>query len=267
MNLSAFISERLASGRKLLAPYLCAGFPDADATLPLLHALADAGADLIELGVPFSDPVADGPVLQAASLRALRGGMNLEKVLELAAEFRRQRPEVPVLLMGYLNPVLAMGRERFAAKFDLAGLGGLLIPDLAPEDWPLLQVSGLPPLIPFAAPNTPDERLRELGCLKAPFLYAVSVLGVTGARETQGRGVPAFFARARECSGLPVLAGFGVARPDQVPALAQACDGVILGSALARALDAADPDDLPGAARAFLEPFRVALDAKEVPCC
>jgi len=267
MNLSAFISERVASGRKLLAPYLCAGFPSPAMTLPLLEALADSGADLIELGVPFSDPLADGPVLQAASLRALRAGMNLGGALDIAAGFTRRRPEVPVVLMGYVNPILAMGRDFFAEKARQAGISGLLIPDLPPEDWDLIQASGLPPLIPFAAPNTPGPRLEQLGRQGAPFLYAVSVLGVTGARGEHGPAIPAFLSRARNHSGLSVLAGFGIAHPVQVPELARACDGVILGSALAQALDAADPDDLPGAVRAFLAPFRAALDAVETPCC
>ena len=116
MNLSTFISERVAAGQKLLAPYLCAGYPNAEATLPLLEALVDAGADLIELGIPFSDPLADGPVLQAASLRALREGMTLKITMEIGAEFHRRRPEVPIVLMGYLNPILAMGRACFSSS-------------------------------------------------------------------------------------------------------------------------------------------------------
>jgi tryptophan synthase alpha subunit len=267
MDLSAFISERLASGRKLMAPYLCAGFPEPSATLPLLLALADAGADLIELGVPFSDPLADGPVLQAASLKALRGGMNLEKAMELAAEFHRRRPKVPLLLMGYANPVLVMGRERFAQKARAAGISALLIPDLPPECAGLIQVPGLPPLVPFAAPNTSDARLRSLGDAGGPFLYAISVLGVTGTRDSLDPAVPAFLARAKARSGLPVLAGFGVSRPEQVPILAPVCDGLILGSALAEALRRADPARLPEAARAFLAPFRAALDVVEASCC
>lgn len=266
MNLSAFISERVATGRKLLAPYLCAGFPTSEATLPLLEALADAGADLIELGVPFSDPLADGPELQAGSQRALRAGMTLAKTLDIAEVFSRHRPEVPLVLMGYANPILAMGRRSFAARAQDAGIAGLLIPDLPPENWSLVQEAGVPPLLPFAAPNTPDARLEALGRLKAPFLYAVSVLGVTGTRESLGGDVPTFLARARERSGLPVLAGFGLSRAEQVTALAGACDGLILGSALVRALNGADPKDLPGAARAFLSPFRAALDAVEAPC-
>ena len=266
MTLSAFISERLTSGRKLLAPYLCAGFPDPSATLPLLEALADAGADFIELGVPFSDPLADGPVLQAASLCALRAGMNLETTFQIADEFRKRRPEVPLVLMGYVNPILAMGRERFAVRAHQAGIAGLLIPDLPPEQGKLLQAPGLPLLIPFAAPNTPESRLESLGRLPAPFLYAVSVLGVTGARAELGTDVFRFLERAKRCSGLPVLAGFGISRPEQVAGLARACDGVILGSALAKALEGAKSADLARLAHAFLTPFRTALDAVEAPC-
>jgi len=267
MDLSAYISERIASGRKLLAPYLCAGFPEPSATLPLLEALADGGADLIELGLPFSDPLADGPVLQAASQRALRQGMNLQRTLNLAATFVQKRPEVPLLLMGYVNPLLAMGRESFAQRVRAAGLSALLIPDLPPECSSLIQAPGLPPLIPFATLNTSDARLRMIGKHGGPFLYAISVLGVTGARNSLDPALPAFLARAKAQSGLPVFAGFGISDPSQATVLAEACDGIVLGSALAEALNGADPDRLPEAAQAFLRPFRKVLDAVEAPCC
>lgn len=265
MSLSAFISERAAGGRKLLAPYLCFGFPEPPATLPLLEALADAGADLIELGIPFSDPLADGPVLQAASQRALGSGATLEGALAVAEAFSARRPDVPLVLMSYANPLLAFGAQRLAEAARHARIAALLVPDLPPESWGLLQRPGLPPLAPFAAPNTPEPRLEALGRLPAPFLYAVNVLGVTGARGGLEEGVPGFLARARRRSGLPVLAGFGVSVPEQAARLAQACEGVILGSALARAL--ADTTAPVETARAFLGPFRAALDAVEAPCC
>jgi len=258
MNFTEYVSQRVASGRKLLVPYLCAGYPTLDHTLPLLHALADAGADFIELGVPFSDPLADGPVLQAASLVALKGGATLEKAIEAAGRFHAERPEVPVALMGYTNPFLAMGAEKLAQKASAAGVAALLVPDLLPEIWDHLSAPGMPPLVPFAAPNTPDYRLQELGRIGGPFLYAVAVLGVTGTRDSLSDTVPAFLANTKAKTGLPVLAGFGVSRPEQAPALAAACDGVIIGSALAKALDgAADPVQ---AAKDFLKPFREALD-------
>ncbi|WP_005033531.1 tryptophan synthase subunit alpha [Holophaga foetida] len=260
MNFTEFIAQRVASGRKLLVPYLCAGYPTPDHTVSLLHALADGGADFIELGIPFSDPLADGPVLQAASLVALRAGSTLEKALEAAATFHAQRPEVPVALMGYTNPFLAMGAEPLARKAEAAGIAALLVPDLLPELWDHLAAPGMPPLVPFAAPNTPEARLKELGSIGGPFLYAVAVLGVTGARENLSDSVPAFLARTKAKTGLPVLAGFGISRPEQVPDLAPACDGLIIGSALAKALDgAADPVQ---AAKDFLIPFRVAMDKK-----
>ncbi|MBP1627032.1 MAG: tryptophan synthase subunit alpha [Holophagaceae bacterium] len=265
MTFTDFVSQRVASGRKLLVPYLCAGYPTPDHTVPLLHALAEAGADFIELGIPFSDPLADGPVLQAASLVALKAGATLDKALEAAATFRAERaaaghPEVPVALMGYTNPFLAMGAEALGRKAQAAGIAALLVPDLLPEIWDHLAAPGMPPLVPFAAPNTPEARLEELGRIGGPFLYAVAVLGVTGARETLSASVPAFLARTKAKTGLPVLAGFGISRPEQVPDLAPACDGLIIGSALAKALDgAADPVQ---AAKDFLIPFRVAMDKK-----
>nr|WP_320133793.1 tryptophan synthase subunit alpha [uncultured Holophaga sp.] len=258
MNFKEFVAQRVASGRKLLVPYLCAGYPTQAHTLPLLHALADAGADFIELGVPFSDPLADGPVLQAASLVALKGGATLAKAIETAGAFHAQRPEVPVALMGYTNPFLNMGAGTLAQKAQAAGVAALLVPDLLPEIWDHLSAPGMPPLVPFAAPNTPDDRLEELGRIGGPFLYAVAVLGVTGTRDTLSDTVPAFLANTKARSGMPVLAGFGVSRPSQAPALAAACDGVIIGSALAKALEgAADPVQ---AAKDFLTPFRRALD-------
>jgi len=263
MNFTDFIAQRVASGHKLLAPYLCAGYPTPDHTVALLHALAEGGADFIELGIPFSDPLADGPVLQAASLKALQAGATLGKALEAAATFRAQRaaagqPEVPVALMGYTNPFLSMGAETLARKAKEAGIAALLVPDLLPELWDHLSAPGMPPMIPFAAPNTPVERLEELGRLGGPFLYAVAVLGVTGTRENLDDAVPTFLARAKTKTGLPVMAGFGISRPEQVPDLAPSCDGLIIGSALAKALEAA-PDPIQ-AARDFLIPFRVAMD-------
>lgn len=254
-----------SSGRKLLAPYLCAGWPSADDTLPLLRALADAGADLIELGVPFSDPLADGASLQRAAQTALAGGMTLSRALEMAARFTAGSG-VPLVLMTYVNPLLRAGGAIALRRAADAGCAAVIVPDLPPEEAGLLAESGgrpALPLVPLAAPNTPDLRLRELAAGDPPFLYCVALLGVTGARADLDASAPALLRRARAAApGLPMLAGFGVSGKDQAARLAAVCDGVIVGSALADHLRAQPPGaDLPAAAAAFLRPLRAALDA------
>lgn len=260
MNAARALRDKKASGHKLLAPYLCAGYPAPGATLPLLRAAADAGADCIELGVPFSDPLADGGVLQEAAQVALRGGMTLARALDEAAAFTAERPEVPLFLMSYANPLLRMGPEAFAARAAAAGVVGCIVPDLPPEDQGDFVSAGAPPLVQFAAPNTPDARVCEVATLSPPFLYCVSVLGVTGARQDVAPETVAFLRRVRGLTHLPALAGFGVGTPGHAAALAAECDGVIVGSALARALEGRGPAEWAGAARSFLEPMRRALD-------
>jgi len=265
----AFDAKR-AAGRKLLAPYLCAGYPTPEATLPLMRAAADAGADCIELGVPFSDPLADGGVLQRAALEALRGGMTLSRALDAAAAFAAERPEVPLFLMSYCNPLLRMGPGRFAARACAAGLAGCIVPDLPPEAQGPLREAGAPPLVQFAAPNTPEGRVREVAALEPPFLYCVSVLGVTGAREEVADTTFPFLERVRRLTAVPALVGFGVGDGAQAARLASVSDGVIVGSALARTLgESTDPEECAERARGFLIALRRALDGagRREPCC
>ena len=256
MSLRTHFLDRIAQGRKLLVPYVCAGFPTEADTLSILESLADAGADAIELGIPFSDPLLDGPVIQAASLRALAQGMTLPRALALAKAFTAHR-DTPLLVMSSLNPVLRMGPEAFARRAREAGIAACILPDLPPESRYLLP--GAPPLVQLVAPNTPDERLRELAGLEPPFLYGVSVFGVTGTRTQLADYTLPFLARVKAATRVPLLAGFGVSTPEQAREAAEACDGVIIGSTLLRALEGA-PDPARAAAR-FLEPFRQACDA------
>lgn len=256
MSLRTRFLDRIAQGRKLLVPYVCAGFPSEADTLSILESLADAGADAIELGIPFSDPLLDGPVIQAASLRALSQGMTLAKALALAKAFMARR-DTPLLIMSSLNPVLRMGPETFARRAREAGIAGCILPDLPPESRYLLP--GAPPLVQLVAPNTPEARLRELAGLEPPFLYGVSVFGVTGTRTQLADYTRPFLARVKAVTEVPLLAGFGVSTPEQARAAAEACDGVIVGSALLRALEGAS--DPARAAAAFLQPFREACDA------
>jgi tryptophan synthase alpha chain len=255
-----YLRGKVLTGRKLLAPYLCAGYPDASVTVDALVALAEAGADLIELGIPFSDPLADGPVIQAASQMALRGGMTLPRALDLAEAYAARNTGVPLALMSYLNPILAMGADSFGQRLLLSKIGTCIVPDLPPEARGLLP--GVPSLVQFVAPNTGPERLRAALAQDPPFLYGVAIFGVTGARQDLAEYTLPFLHRVKALTDTPLLAGFGVSTPDQARTLCQAADGVIVGSALLRALgEVEDPAQVPAAAGRFLRGFREALDA------
>jgi tryptophan synthase alpha chain len=198
----------------------------------------------------------DGPVIQAASHRALKAGMSLAKALNIAAAFTASR-NVPLIFMGSVNPLLAMGAEAFVARAQAVGVGACILPDLPLEDQ--FRIAGIPQ-VQLVAPNTPELRVKQLLDQDPPFLYCVTVFGVTGARTTTAEYTLPFLRRMKNLSQTPVLAGFGVSTPPQAVELASVCDGVIIGSALIRALSAAEPKDQPQAAKDFLEPFRQALD-------
>ena len=262
MTLQQLLKERVTAGRKLLVPYLCAGFPSESDTLLLLEALVEAGADAIELGIPFSDPLMDGPVIQAASNRALAGGMTLPKALQLARAFTA-RNTTPLLIMSSINPILRMGPEVFARRAKEAAIAGCIIPDLPPEAQYLLP--GAPPLIRLVAPNTPAARIEAISRRNPPILYGVSVFGVTGARTALAEYTLPFLRRVKGLTEIPLLAGFGVSSPAQACSMAEACDGVIVGSALLRALETcADPAERAKVAREFVAAFRMALDTSNV---
>jgi len=224
-----------AANRKSLIVYLCAGDPDLAATGRLVPALAEAGADVIELGVPFSDPLADGPTIQLAAERALRSGTTLTGILDLVARLRRQGCAVPLVLMGYLNPIVRMGVEAFVARSAEVGVDGFIVPDLPLEESGALgdpaAAKGLS-LVLLAAPTTPPDRLRTIGSRTRGFLYFVSITGVTGARTTLPPDLPARLDAVRAASKAPVAVGFGISVPEQARALAAHADGVVVGSAL-----------------------------------
>ncbi len=223
-----------AEGKKAAIPFLTAGFPSPAASLTLARELAENGADIIELGVPFSDPVADGPTIQASSAAALARGMTLEKVLRLAENFRRGT-ETPLVLMGYLNPFLAMGIGRLARRLAAAGVDGLIIPDLPVEESDFLRIplaaAGIH-LIFLAAPNTPPKKMARIAKRGRGFIYYVSRAGVTGARDRLEAGLAEKVSAIKKTSPLPVCVGFGVSRRGQVIKLNRIADGVIVGSAL-----------------------------------
>ena len=230
---AAFDRLRRESGKGLIT-YITAGDPSYEATADLVLALERAGADLVELGAPFSDPMADGPVIQQASMRALAGGATLAGILGLVRRLR-ERTQIPLLLMTYYNPVLRYGLTTFAADAAAAGVDGLIVPDLPLEEsGPLL--AELQPhrvrLIPFAAPTSTAERLARVGQLAGGFVYCVSLTGVTGAREGLPPGIEEFMQRVRACTGRPLAIGFGIASPVQATLMSKLGDAVIVGSAI-----------------------------------
>jgi tryptophan synthase alpha chain len=241
--------ERIAAAfagsgkRAALMPYLMGGFPDMGSSRAIGEAYADGGADLVELGVPFSDPLADGPVIQAAGTRALAAGATLDGVLEVAAALA---PRLPVVVMAYANLVFARGAERFAAALAATGASGLIVPDLPLEEAPAVleacDAAGVA-LVPLVAPTTPDERLEAIGARARGFLYTVSVTGTTGERASLADAFAAVVSRAKAHAPVPVALGFGIATPEHAAqAAAAGADGVIVGSRLVRAAgEAADP--------------------------
>jgi len=233
------LAARAARGQAALIPYLTAGDPALSMTPALVRAAVDAGADLIELGVPFSDPMADGPVLQRSAARGVAGGTSLPRVLETVAEIRRH-VTTPIVLFGYYNPFFRYGVDAIARDAAAVGVDGLLCVDLPPEEAgdlrPPLRAAGLD-LIALLAPTTPPSRVRRIAQTASGFLYFVSVLGVTGARATLPEELPALVGAVREVTDLPVGVGFGVQTPEQAAWVASFADAVIVGSALARLVE------------------------------
>ncbi len=227
--------------RAALVVFVEAGDPDLVTTARLLPAVAEAGADVIELGIPFSDPIADGPVIQRASERSLAAGTTLAAVLDLLARLRRDGLEVAVVLFGYANPILAMGEEVFIERAREAGADGVLLTDLPFEEAKTfarrLRKAGLD-FVSLVAPTSPDERLRKAGALSRGFLYLVSRTGVTGARAELSEGLPALVRRVRaQAPRLPLAVGFGISTPEQAASVALLADGVVVGSAVVSSLE------------------------------
>lgn len=258
-----------SAGRKGLVPFITAGDPSLAATVPVMHALAQAGADVIELGVPFSDPMADGPVIQRSSERALARGAGLAYVLDCVRAFRTGDAATPVVLMGYLNPVEIRGAAAFAADAAAAGVDGMLLVDLPPEEAEEYRAAfahnGLA-LISLASPTTPQARLQRL-CEQADgYLYYVSYAGVTGAAHLDVGDAGRHLAQVRAMSKAPVFAGFGIRDAASAASMAVHADGVVVGSALVSAMEAgAGEAEVAARAQAFLQPLRAALDGLAVP--
>lgn len=229
-----------AQGRAALVTFVTAGDPDPDTSLRIVKALPKAGADLIELGMPFTDPMADGPAIQAANLRALAAGQTMKKTLALVREFRKQDDATPLVLMGYYNPIYVYGVDRFLADAKAAGVDGLIVVDLPPEEDDELCLPALRTGLNFirlATPTTDDKRLPAVLANTSGFVYYVSITGITGTAAPNFARVKAAVADLKRHTDLPVAVGFGVRTASDVRALAQAADGVVVGSALVRAIE------------------------------
>jgi len=269
-RISKRFAELRARGEMGIVAYITAGDPSLDATLRYVLALAEAGADVIELGVPFSDPVADGPTIQRASDRALRGGATLAGVLDLVRRIR-QTCEVPLVLFSYYNPILQMGLDKFAEAAATAGADGVLVTDLTPEESVdyrrILAARGLDTIF-LAAPTSTDERLAKIAACSTGFLYLISRTGVTGAQEALPEDLPALVRRLRAVSPLPIAIGFGVSLPGHVSVLGGLVDAAVVGSALVSEIEkAATPEAaaaaLSGRLRTLKEAARRGLSRRE----
>ncbi len=253
------------AGRTALIPYITAGDPRPEITVDLMHALVEAGADLLELGVPFSDPMADGPVIQAACERALIHHVSLRRVLDMVADFRRRDGDTPVVLMGYLNPIEVMGYQSFAQQAAAAGVDGVLTVDIPPEEAgelvSALRAHALDAIF-LLAPTSTDERIRRITELARGFVYYVSFKGVTGAKSLDVDAVAAKLEQVRRHTGLPIGVGFGIRDAESAAAVGRVADAVVVGSALVqRIADLQDRADAIAPALAdFLSGLRRALD-------
>jgi len=272
---STRISKRFAelrvSGELGIVAYITAGDPSLEATLKYVLALAEAGADVIELGVPFSDPLADGPTIQRASERALKAGTTLAGVLGLVRRIR-QSSQVPLVLFSYYNPILQMGLEKFASAAESAGADGVLVTDLTPEeseDYRGILAAHHLDTIFLGAPTSTDERLAKIAACSSGFLYLISRTGVTGAKDTLPDDLPALLRRARGVTQLPIAVGFGISLPGHVSVLGGLADAAVVGSALVSEIEKAKSVDAAAAAlgdriRALKQAARHGLSRREV---
>jgi len=249
--------------KPIFMPYFPLGYPDLDTSIDVIEALANNGADLIEVGLSFSDPLADGPVIQHATQIALEMGITVKKSLEAVKELRQRGVDIPLILMGYYNPMLAYGLERFVRDAAEAGADGFIVPDLpmeeAEEFMSVVGADGSPPLplIPMLAPTSSSERMERIARNAKGFIYLVSVTGITGERKTVAEGLSDLIANVRQHTNIPVCVGFGIGTPEQAKEVGRMADGVIVGTACVRTIGGSEsPVD---AAREFARSFKEAL--------
>jgi tryptophan synthase alpha chain len=251
--------ENAFKNKPIFMPYFPLGYPDLDTSIDVIEALAENGADLIEVGLSFSDPLADGPVIQKATQVALEKGITVKKSLTAVAELRKRGVTIPLILIGYFNPMLAYGLEKFVRVAREAGADGFIVPDLPPEEagefegW-----AGDMRLIQMLAPTTPNERMQSIARNAKGFIYLVSVTGVTGARASISEGLGDLIARVREHTSVPVCVGFGIGTPGQAKQVGALADGVIVGSACVKAIGSSQTP--VETAQQFAAEFRSALE-------
>ncbi len=249
--------------RKALIPFITAGDPSQQLTVPLLHALVAAGADVLELGVPFSDPMADGPVIQRASERALKQGMTLRGVLGMVAEFRKQDATTPLVLMGYGNPIEAMGWEVFAKRCEEVGVDGVLTVDFPPEEshdaFEHLQRHNIAPIF-LLAPTTNEARIEQVAKLARGYVYYVSLKGVTGAGSIDLSAIEEKLPQLRKHIKLPIGVGFGIRDAETALAVAKLCDGVVVGSRIVQVIEVSTEQNVVANVSKFVKELRLAID-------
>jgi tryptophan synthase alpha chain len=265
-RIDATFAKLRAAGRTALIPYVTAGDPAPAITVPIMHSLVAAGADIVELGVPFSDPMADGPVIQRASERALALHVGLDRVLALVAEFRTSDTATPVVLMGYANPIEAMGPAAFAERAGAAGVDGVLVVDYPPEEASefaaLLDTRGLAPIF-LVSPTTPEERIASIGAMARGYVYYVSLKGVTGAGNLDTAEVARKLTAIRHHVALPVGVGFGIRDAASAQAIAAHADAVVIGSRIIQEIEAGPAASAAERAGAWLSGIRTALDSTQ----
>lgn len=261
-HISRTFEQARLQGRAALMPYYTLGYPNLADSQAIVEAIAEAGADLVELGVPFSDPLADGPTIQRSTQTALERGASVKRCLELTARLRQAGVDQPLLLMGYYNPILAYGVERYAAAAAQAGADGFIVPDLPPEEADELdaacQRNGLA-LVFMLSPNSTPERIAAVAARTHGFIYLVSLTGVTGARQALPDHLQEFITRVRQQARIPLVVGFGISTPEQAQQVGCLADGVVVGSALINAVDQAQ-DPCQGAGE-FMTSLRRALES------
>ena len=257
--------ERLAAeGRKALIPFITAGDPAPELTLPLMQALVAGGADIIELGVPFSDPMADGPTIQRASERAIAAGMSMRKVLDIVRSFRATGDETPVVLMGYANPIEAMGVDTFAAAAQAAGVDGVLVVDYPPEECVnfarAAKAADLDPIF-LLAPTSTEQRFADVAAVGSGYIYYVSLKGVTGSASIDIDEVARRIPRIREAVGMPVGVGFGIRDAQSAQRVGAVADAVVIGSRIIEEIELSPRGEEAARVTAFMREIRAALDA------
>lgn len=264
-RLESAFKNRNANGHAVLVTYIMAGDPDLETSVSLALALQEAGADVIELGVPFSDPIADGPVIQAAGVRALRQATTLTRVLDTVSDLRTKGLSIPIVLMGYANPILKLGFARFAVQAAAAGVDGLIVPDLPADEADALDAelarAGVA-AVQLVAPTSTDDRVRFVAARSQGFLYYVSLTGVTGVRDRLPADVTSQIRRVQDLSPVPVAVGFGISTPEMARALGQVARGVVVGSAIVKLVETHGRGAV-GSVKAFVAQLKQALDEVE----